>query len=172
MWVELGTATWANDYMKGELGISVAQAGLVMIFYGLGGVLAPLLSGVISDKIGKRKLILIFAFTLVIPLTIAFGYMKTIPSLSIVGFLFGFVSYIANPQLTVMVTDFAGKQWAATANGTSNFLFQFASIIGAMVMGFAVDFSGVFSLVWWIMAAGPLLGILLLLPVNTENKRA
>lgn len=172
MWVELGTATWANAYMKGELGISVAQAGLVMIFYGLGGVIAPLLSGVISDKIGKRKFILIIAFALVIPLTIAFGYMKTIPSLSMVGFLFGFVSYVANPQLTVMVTDFAGKQWAATANGTSNFLFQFASIIGPMVMGFAVDFSGVFSSVWWIMAAGPLLGILLLLPVNTENKRA
>lgn len=172
MWVELGTATWANAYIKKELGFSVAAAGLVMIFYGIGGVLAPLLSGYISDKVGKRKLLLIVSYALIIPLTIIFGYQKTIPMLSIMGFLFGFCSYFANPQLTVLVSEFAGKELAATANGTSNFIFQIASMIGPFVLGWSIDVTGNFSTVWWIMAAGPLLGILLLLPVRPENKRA
>lgn len=172
MWVELGTATWANAYMKNELGFTVQAAGLVMIFYGIGGMLAPLVSGYVSDRIGQRKNILIFSYAIIIPITILFGYQTTMIMLSVMGFLFGFCSYLANPQLTVLVSEFAGKEWAATANGTANFFFQFASMIGPVVLGWSIDFSGSFSSVWWIMAAGPLLGILLLLPVRPENRRA
>lgn len=171
MWVELGTATWANAYIKNELGHTVTAAGLVMIFYGIGGVLAPLFSGYISDKIGQRKNILILSYVLNIPLTIIFGYQTTITMLCIMGFLFGFCSYMANPHLTVMISEFAGKEWAATANGTANFIFQLASMAGPVVLGWSIDFTGAFSSVWWIMAAGPLVGILLLLPVKPESKR-
>ncbi len=172
MLAELGIATWANAYMKQKLGFSVATTGLVMIFYGIGGVIAPLLSGYISDKIGKRKTILIFSFALQIPLTIIFGYMQSIQALIIMGFLVGFSSYLANPHLTVMISEFAGKEWAATANGTANFIFQLASMIGPIVLGWSIDVSGSFSAVWWIMAAGPLVGILMLLPVRPERVRA
>lgn len=171
MWVELGTATWANSYVK-ELGYSVKIAGLVLIFYGVGGIIGPLVSGYISDKLGSRKKLLIISYALIIPITIIFGYQTSISMLYLMGFIFGFCSYLANPHLTVLVSEFAGKQWAATANGTSNFIFQFASMIGPLVMGFSLDLTGNFHTVWWIMAAGPLLGILLLLPVNPENKRA
>ncbi|AEG16237.1 major facilitator superfamily MFS_1 [Desulfofundulus kuznetsovii DSM 6115] len=171
MWVELGTATWANAYIK-KLGYTVQAAGLVMIFYGIGGVLAPLVSGYISDRIGQRKNILILSYALIIPLTIAFGYQTSITMLSTLGFIFGFCSYLANPHLTVLISEFAGKEWAATANGTANFIFQLAPMIGPVVLGWSIDFTGSFESVWWLMAAGPLLGILLLLPVRPENKRA
>ncbi|WP_242655931.1 MFS transporter [Desulfofundulus australicus] len=171
MWVELGTATWANTYIK-KLGYSVQAAGLVMIFYGIGGTLAPLVSGYISDKIGQRKNILILSYILIIPLTVAFGYQTSLAMLFLLGFVFGFISYMANPHLTVMISEFAGREWAATANGTANFIFQLASLIGPVVLGWSIDITGTFTSVWLIMAAGPLLGILLLLPVRTENKRA
>ena len=93
MWVELGTATWANTYIKNQLGYTVQAAGLVMVFYGIGGVLAPLVSGFISDRIGQRKNILIFSYALIIPLTVLFGYQTTMTMLSVMGFLFGFCSY-------------------------------------------------------------------------------
>lgn len=171
MWVELGTATWANAYIK-KLGYSVQAAGLVMIFYGIGGILAPLVSGYISDKIGQRKNVLILSYALIIPLTIAFGYQTTMTMLCTMGFIFGFCSYLANPQLTVLISEFAGKEWAATANGTANFIFQLAPLIGPVVLGWSIDFTGSFTSVWWIMAAGPLVGILLLLPVRPENIRS
>jgi hypothetical protein len=37
-------------------------------------------------------------------------------------------------------------------------------------MGWSVDATGSFSTVWWLMAAGPVLGILLLLFVNPERR--
>lgn len=171
MWLELGMATWANAYIK-RLGFSVAAAGGVMVFYGLGGVLAPLISGFVSDITRQRKWLIVIAYLLVIPLTVVFGSQKSLIMLSVMGFILGFCSYIANPQLTVLISQFAGKEWAATANGVSNFLFQLASLISPWLIGMVIDFTGNFSWVWFIMAAGPLAGILLMLPVRQENSRA
>jgi ACS family hexuronate transporter-like MFS transporter len=172
LWAELGIATWANAYIKTKLGYSVSIAGLVMIFYGIGGVLAPLISGYLSDRIGKRKNILIFSYAAQIPFTIIFGYMHSVTMLCFIGFLVGFLSYLANPHLSVLVTQFAGKEWAATATGTTNFVWQFASMLGPLVLGWSIDTTGSFASVWWILAAGPLLGILALIPIREQVKRA
>lgn len=171
MWVELGTATWANAYIK-KLGFSLADAGLVMILYGIGGVIAPMVSGYLSDRLGNRKKLLILSYVAIIPLTVYFGYQTTLSMLCAVGFAFGFCSYMANPQLTILISEFAGKEWAATANGISNFIFQLASMIGPVILGFSIDATGSFNTVWWMMAAGPLVGIFLLLPVGRKSQTA
>jgi MFS transporter, ACS family, hexuronate transporter len=170
MWVELDTATWTIASIK-NLGFTLGAAGTIMSFFGVSGLISPFLSGFLSDRVGHRKYILMISLAIIVPVTILFGYQKTIPMLSIMGFIFGFCSYLANPHLTAMISEFAGKQWAATANGTSNFIFQMASMIGPVVMGWSIDVTKSFSSVWWIMAAGPLLGILLLIPFNPENRR-
>ena len=170
LWSELGIATWANTYVK-NLGYSVATAGLVMIFYGIGGIIAPLFSGYLSDKIGKRKSILIFAYVAQIPATIIFGYMHALGLLYLMGFLVGFLSYMANPHLSIWVTQFAGKEWAATATGTTNFVWQLASMIGPLVLGWSIDATGSFSAVWYILSAGPLVGIFLLMAMNEHVRR-
>lgn len=65
----------------------------------------------------------------------------------------------ANPQLTTLIANYAGQQWAATANGVANFIFQVASLISPLIAGAAIDLTGNFGMVWWILAAGPLAGI-------------
>lgn len=171
MWVELGTATWTFAAIK-KLGFSLGMAGSVMSAYGVGGLLAPLASGYLGDKIGHRKYILMASLAIIAPVTVLFGSQTTIASLTVVGFFFGFISYLANPHLTTMISEFAGREFSATANGASNFVFQMASLIGPWIMGWAIDVTGQFATVWWIMAAGPLLGILLLVPVDPRNVRA
>lgn len=168
LWLELGTATWANADIK-RLGYSVVDAGFVMMWYGLGGMIAPLVSGVISDRIGQRKGLIIFSYILIIPLCIVFGHQTGRLELSVTAFVFAFCSYIANPQLTILISQFAGTKWAATANGTSNFIFQLASMIAPFVIGWSIDLTGTFSAAWWILAAGPVVGILLMLQVNESH---
>jgi len=170
MWVELGTATWAFAHIK-QLGLELKVAGTVMMFYGIGGILAPVISGVISDLIGHRKWIYIIALLVIAPVTVIFGAQTDVKMLCFIGFLFGFCSYFANPHLTIFISEFAGKQFAALANGSSNVIFQLAPVIGPWVMGWSIDITGASSIVWWIMALGPLVGIILMLPVNPENKR-
>lgn len=169
MWVELGMATWANAYIK-TIGFTVKEAGQVMMWYGVGGILSPLLSGYISDRIGNRRGIIVLALLLTIPATIVFGQMKSISTLVAIGFFNGFISYLANPQLTTLISNYAGQKWAATANGVANFIFQIASLISPLVAGGAIDLTGNFGMVWWILAAGPLVGIFLILTVGSEKK--
>ncbi|MGC8604839.1 MAG: MFS transporter, partial [Desulfomonilaceae bacterium] len=134
-------------------------------------VIAPTISGWLSDRIGRRKLIYIICLVVVIPLTVYFGYQQTLFTLNLFGFLFGFFSFAANPHLTIMISEFAGRAWAATANGASNFFFQLASMICPWVVGLSIDWTGTQDWVWWIMAAGPVAGIFFILPVDPENKQ-
>ena len=169
MWVELGTATWAFAHIK-KLGLELRVAGTVMMFYGLGGLLSPVISGIVSDWLGHRKWIWCGSLLVIAPMTVLFGAQTDVTMLCVVGFLFGFCSYFANPHVTILISEFAGKKLAGLANGASNAIFQMASMIGPLVMGWGLDITGRFSTVWWMMAAGPLVGILLMLPVNPENK--
>ncbi|MDF2571484.1 MAG: sauU 7 [Sporomusa sp.] len=168
MWLQLGTATWANVYIKG-LGFSVSEAGRVMAYYGLGGAIAPLISGVVSDLLGCRKWLVITAFILVVPFTILFGYQTSFAMLCVIGFASGFSSYLANPQLTVLISQSAGIKRAATANGVANCLFQMASLLSPWFIGRVIDFTGNFGFVWWILAAGPVIAIIFMLRVYEER---
>ncbi|QDR78945.1 MFS transporter [Sporomusa termitida] len=165
MWMELGVATWANVYIK-NLGFTVKEAGTVLIWYSVGGVIAPVISGWVSDRLGNRKHLVIAAYLISAPLTVYFGSQTTLSMLNMAGFVYGFCSYLANPHLSLMVSEFAGKEWAATANGITNFIFQLASMIGPLVLGGVIDLTGNFSTVWYMMAAGPIVGILALLPLR------
>jgi MFS family permease len=168
LWLQLGIATWANAHIK-RLGYSVIEAGIVMMWYGLGGMIAPLVSGFISDRIGQRKGLILISYGLTVPLCILFGHQSGQWGLSLTAFAFAFCSYIANPQLTILISQFAGIKWAATANGTSNFIFQLASMIVPFVIGWSIDLTGAFSAAWWILAAGPIAGFLLMLRVRESQ---
>ena len=171
MWVELGTATWTVMSIR-KLGLSMTVAGAVMTAYGIGGILGPFLSGWLSDKIGRRKYIMIFFLILLIPLTIWFGMQTTVGALTFWGFVFGFVSYCVNPHLTILVSEAVDAKFAALANGTSNVIYQIAPMVVPIVTGWSVDVTGKFQSAWWIMAVGPLVGILMLLPVRAGTKPA
>ena len=172
MWVELGTATWTVMSIR-KLGLGMATAGVVMTAYGIGGILGPFLSGWMSDKIGRRKYIMIFFFIILIPMTIWFGMQTTRAALVGWGFVFGFLSYCVNPHLTILISEAVEPKFAALANGAGNVIFQIAPMVVPIVTGWSVDVTGKFQSAWWIMAIGPLVGILMLLPVRAgRNKPA
>lgn len=174
MWSELSIATWANSYMQGQLGMTKISAGYVMVFYGVGGILAPIVSGVLADRIGHRREILIISYILGAVCTIIFGLQSSFGALAFVCFLTGLTSYFANPHLSTAAISCAGDQSAATATGFTNFVYQFASMIGPLVVGIMVDKIGNFSAAWYVIGAGPIVGAILLafLKLNDNAKKA
>lgn len=169
MWVELGTATWAIAHVK-KLGFTLGMAGAVMTAYGIGGIIAPFISGWLSDKIGHRKWIIICSYAVTVPITVLFGMQRSIPSLTIVGFIFGFTSYFANPHLSLMAAQFVEKKYVGLVSGATTVMFQIAPIIGPWILGWSIDVTGKFLIVWWLMALGPLAGILATLPINEKQQ--
>ncbi|MDA8441345.1 MAG: MFS transporter [Peptococcaceae bacterium] len=168
MWAELGLAVWANAYFT-KMGFSLAAAGMVMVIYGVGGILAPLTSAFVARKLGKMRRLIMWSFIIQIPLTIIFGYLHSYAALCVMGFILGYVSYLVNSPLNVLITDVAGKEWAATAIGSTNFIFQIASMVAPLVLGWSIDASGGFSYIWFIIAAGSLAGLILISNVKMEE---
>jgi MFS transporter, ACS family, hexuronate transporter len=165
MWVQLGIATWSNAYFV-RLGYSLSTSGMIMVVYGAGAVLAPLFSPFWIRKFGSMQRLIFWALVALIPLVLLFGYLiGYVPSLTVLmtlGFVLGYVSYTINSPLNVLMTDVSGKAWAASAMGTSNVIFQMASIICPVAVGWSIDFTGNFNAAWYIIAGGAVAGLILI----------
>lgn len=168
MWAELGLATWANAYFK-HIGFTGGVGGTIMVVYGCGAVLAPLTAVFWARLFGEMRTLIMVAFLCQIPLTLIFGHVESVQTLLILGFFLGYVSYIVNSPLNILITDVAGKQWAGSAIGTTNFIFQFASMICPVVVGFSIDFTGNFRAGWFIITAGSLVGLLAVAALKYEE---
>jgi sugar phosphate permease len=161
MWAELGLATWANAYFR-HSGLTGGQGGSIMVVYGCGAVLAPLTAVFWARLFGSMRRLIMIAFICQIPLTLIFGHLDVqgVTTLMIVGIILGYVSYMVNSPLNILITDVAGKQWAGSAIGTTNFIFQFASMIVPIVVGFSIDTTHNFGAGWYIITCGSLAGLI------------
>jgi len=166
IWMEIGFAAFANTFLTKQLNFGIKEAGLILVCYSIGGVLASPASGWISDFIGHRKQLAIGAFTLAMFCTIYFGYQTTTQMLLVVGFIYGFVSYFANPHFSLMIAEIAGKDRSATATGISNAIFQIAAILAPLALGISIDITHTFRAIWYILALGPLVGIFVMTAVR------
>ena len=88
----------------------------------------------------------------------------------IVGIILGYVSYMVNSPLNILITDVAGKQWAGSAIGSTNFVFQFASMIVAIVVGFSIDVTHNFGVGWYIITCGSLAGLIAISFLKVEKE--
>ena len=161
MWAELGLATWANAYFK-HSGLTGGQGGSIMVIYGLGAVIAPLTAVFWARLFGSMKRLMIISFICQIPLTILFGHLNVQGN-------YNPDDRWNHPRICVLhgqftfkhqITDVAGKQWAGSAIGSTNFVFQFASMIVAIVVGFSIDVTHNFGVGWYIITCGSLAGLI------------
>jgi ACS family hexuronate transporter-like MFS transporter len=161
MWVQIGFISWSNTAMK-NFGFSLSQAGLAMTLFGLGGILGPIVSGYLADRTENKKQIVITGYIAMIPLVLAFGYSHSFAVLAGIACTLGFLNGYANTFIPLMVSEYSGEEWAASAGGVTGSIFQIASIFGPFLLGLSIDITGSFAIVWWLLAAGPLAGALLL----------
>jgi sugar phosphate permease len=161
MWVQIGFISWSNTAIK-NLGFTLAQAGLAMTLFGLGGILGPIVSGYMADRTDNKKSLVIVSYLAMIPLVLAFGYSQTFGILASIACALGFLNGYANTFMPLMISEYSGEEWAASAGGVTGSIFQIASIFGPVLLGLSIDVTGSFAVVWWLLSAGPLAGAILL----------
>ena len=148
----------------------MVNAGMVLIWYGVGGVIAPVSVRMAVRRPAKPQDHHNLGLSSVCPFDdhIRPSNYPVYPSVSGVS-SWGSSTGRGNPHLTILVSEYAGKKWAATANGVANCFFQAAPIVGSVVMGWSIDVTGSFNSVWYIMALGPLLGAILLMFIRPPS---
>lgn len=171
MWFQLAMFNWAFGYAKSlNIGAAIMIIGICI---SVGGMISSVLSGTIVDKfhIDRRKYMILGYLANIVAVYI-FGAQTSLTGLYISAFVLGFITYSNNTHLTALVIDYSGSRSAATATGVSNFIYQIASQISPVVVGgMLVSSGGVFTTgIWTLMAAGPAVGIVLLLLAKNAPK--
>ena len=173
MWATVGFRSWGNALMTKGHAISVVEAGSVLAAFGIGAVVAKPILGYLSDlNHSKRKFVSIACFACFAVLLILFGQLSTLSAFYIIAPMLGVVGYGYTPVLMAQVSDAAGQKYAGTAAGLTNAIWQFGSSVSPIVVGFFYGKTMSFSTALFVLAVGPLFGIvaLLLLPNMIHRK--
>lgn len=129
-------------YAKESLGFSLTEIGLVMGARSVGFVIAMFTMGAISDRIG-RKPVLLFGLAGTAIMTIVMSFMKSFYTLagtiSIIGFTSGAI-WIIGPVLS---SESVRPELRGAAIGAYRTFFDLGSLVGPIIMTLVLDGYGV-----------------------------
>ena len=159
LWVQIGFSSVGNDYLVNTFGLNLKAAGGVMVLYGLAGLVTSILSGYLSGRFpARKKTMLILCHVFLAGFCLCFGQLGSAGAVVLGACLIGMAVSFGNVLYSVVVAGNTAPEWMATAGGVSNSIFQIGALLSPVVIGRAVDLSGNFGLVWWILALGAAAG--------------
>ena len=171
-WAAIGTATWANSYLNNSLGLTLVQAGSIMAFYGMAGLIVKPLIGFISDYMNK-KVIAFWALFLFAPVLVWFG-MNTITNftyLLILTIVLGTASFMYSPIMTTIIGETVEPRLVGGALGLVNGIWQLGALASPLIMGMVIDQTGSYLLVFITLAAGPFVGAIIMLFLGSGKSK-
>ena len=132
---------WVPTILIEDAGWSASLAGLLGALYPVVGIAGAISAGVVSDRIGKRKPLILLSG---IGMTLSFLGLAWAQSTSSHYVLFaamlgaaGLFSYVGMPLCYTLAADTVGAQYAATANGV---LLSVGMLIGGVVYPLALGY--------------------------------
>jgi sugar phosphate permease len=169
LWGTYGFITWSNALMIKGTRISPVQAGAVVAIFGVAAVVAKPLIGVISDVFGgKRKMLTMIVLAAFVVTLLLFGAASSLTAFLWISPFLGVAAYVYSPLMVALIPNLSGVRLAGSAAGATNAFWQLGSTIVPVVLGVVFQTTGSFFLAFATLAAGPLLGMLLMLGVR-EN---
>lgn len=162
MWGTWGTLTWANTYMHQSLGLSLKHSGQVMSFFGLGALIGQPLAGWLSDLFPRHRrqvgMSILACFAILLWL---FGTNQDSRQLAILAPLLGAGAFIFGPVLNTFISELVESHQVGTAIGLCNGVWQLGSVISPVTAGLVLDKTGSYQWAFGVLAAGPVLAVLL-----------
>jgi MFS family permease len=91
-------------YLTGERDVSVAQAGVVLSLVGLGSAIGQTLGGVLADRIGRRRTMVLGLLSSAVTL-LALGAADGFPAVAAAAFAYGLALDLFRPAVQAAVAD-------------------------------------------------------------------
>jgi MFS family permease len=132
-------------YLTRHRGLTVADAGAVVSLFGVGSLFAMQLGGVLADRIGRRKTMLI-SLCLSACSMLSLGFAPTAPSLMFAGFMLGLTGDLYRPASQALLADVVPSEERVRAFGllywAINLGFSIAALVGGQLAQWS--FTGLF----------------------------
>lgn len=164
--------TWLPNYLEAERGMDKLQASQIASIVPWISIIGTLLCSYISDKLGRRKPVVLCMMPLSLIAIFSIVYSESYAVLIAVLILYGFIGKISlNPVLIALVADNAPKASLSTAFGLYNFFGMSASICAPYFTGLIADKTGSLNSGFYLAAALTLVGITAMLFVNEKKNK-
>jgi len=121
-------------YITEKFGVGMAQAGVILGFFSFFGMLGSMIGGALTDKLGRRSLIL-FGLVFSALSTLSLGLVDQFWMLYPLAVLTGLLSDVAGPAHQAMIADILPEKQRAEGFGILRVVGNMAWIIGPTVGG-------------------------------------
>ncbi|MFC6950469.1 nitrate/nitrite transporter [Paraburkholderia dipogonis] len=173
LWATVGFGAWGNALMTRQYGIAPVVAGSISALFGVGAVIAKPLLGWGSDLLrGRTKLLAIVVLVCFALMLLVFGQCSTVTQFYMVAPFLGAVAFGYTPVLIAQVTQASGVKFAGAAAGLTNAVWQSGSAVAPIVVGQVYASTHSFFMALVTLAAGPVVGAVLLVFVNLHGGSA
>ncbi len=136
------------------LGYGTGFAGLALATFAIGNISAVIPSGYLSDRIGRRKL-LIVGLTVSAASTVLVGYTSSLPVFLAAAYVTGAATGIfVSPQQAAVADIVGNKARGGTAVATFQMMADLGSIFGSLAVGQIAEHT---SFTWAFVASGVVL---------------
>ena len=155
-----------------QRGLSVAAAGLAVTGYGIGGMLAQISGGLLTDRIGRRNAIAVSMITSSL-LVVALLQATSLPAVFAIVVVYSFFAELHRPASQALIADLVPSEHRVAAYAVNRLGINVAFAVGLAIGGLVASHS--FTLLFLADAAtsaGFGLISLLALPHGTRTDRA
>jgi sugar phosphate permease len=171
LWATVGFSAWSNALMTKAHGISPITAGSIIATFGLAGAVGKPLLGWLCDLFrGSAKLLSILCLLCFAAALLLFGQCTTLTQFYILAPVLGVVAFGTTPLFLSQVTWASGEKYAGAAAGLTNAVQQCGSVLAPIVIGNVYAMSHSFSMAFWTLAFGPILGLVAVLFLTRDSR--
>ncbi|MBW7981764.1 MFS transporter [Enterobacillus tribolii] len=152
--------TWLPYYLQSERGIPGSETGFISSLVAWISIPGALLFSTISDRLGKRKPLILILVPLAIISMLSIAWMPTMTGVVVALCVYGLVGKLAlDPVLVALVADSVDESNYSSAFGLFNFIGMSSSILAPVIAGAARDVTGSLASSFYVSAALLVVGL-------------
>src|SRR5690349_10419823 len=127
-------------YLTAQRAIPVSTAALMVSFFGAGSFLAQLTGGELSDRLGRRPVMLMSFF--ITPLfMVTLGLARDLVLISICTFIVGFFTDLYRPAVGAAIADLVPPELRTRAYGYNYWAINLGAAVAPLLAGLIADYN-------------------------------
>lgn len=134
-----------GDRVQGGLSIDPSFVGLMVMLGSFSSILAFLITGILCDKYGKRKMLLLFAVTQIV-LTVSYGFATFFPEFLLLYVMTEMFGALRDPAYNALIADLVEASKREEVYGLSYMIANIAFMLAPPIGGIIASSSGYPSL--------------------------
>jgi len=127
-------------YLTAQRSISISQATLMVSFFGAGSFLAQLSGGELTDRLGRRP-VMLMSFFITPVFMIALGLARDLVLISISTFMVGFFTDLYRPAVGAAIADLVSPEARTRAYGYNYWAINLGAAVAPILAGLMAEYN-------------------------------